>query len=49
MLSIPPVPSASYFAPGSVITSIFFIEAAGMDFSIVFGSPESIGSSLPLR
>ena len=47
MFRIPPVPSASYLAPGSVITSIFLIVAAGMDFSTVFTSPESIGSSLP--
>ncbi len=30
MLMIPPIPSASYFDEGLVMTSMFFIEFAGM-------------------
>ena len=37
MLRMPPTPSASYFGPGLVITSIFFIEDAGILFSTSFG------------
>ena len=34
---IPPTPSASYLAPGEVITSIYLMELAGMLFSTSFG------------
>ena len=37
MLRMPPTPSASYFGPGFVITSIFFMDEAGMLFSTSFG------------
>ncbi len=49
MFSTPEVPSASYFAPGSVITSILRIEEAGMALSTVERFElENIGSSFPL-
>ena len=34
---IPPIPSASYLAPGEVITSIYLIVFAGILFSTSFG------------
>ena len=37
ILIIPPIPSASYFTPGSVITSMFFTELAGMLFNTTDG------------
>ena len=47
MLRIEPTPSASYFAPGSVMTSIFFIMLAGMALSTSLALPESVGSGWP--
>ena len=48
MLRIPPVPSASYFAPGFVSTSIDFTDDAGMLLNICDGLAENIIDGLPL-
>ena len=48
ILSMPPVPSASYFAPGLVSTSIDFTDEAGIDLKICDGFDENIMLGLPL-
>ena len=47
MLSTPPVPSASYLAPGLVITSMFFTIVAGIALKICEGLAENIGFGFP--
>lgn len=50
ILSMAELPSASYFAPGSVITSIDFIDEAGMAFRMSDAvAPLNVGSRCPLR
>ena len=47
MLSTPPVPSASYFAPGLVTTSMLFTIVAGMALNICEALLVYMGLSLP--
>ena len=48
ILIIPPIPSASYLAPGSVITSTSFTLLAGILFSTCEGLFETILDGFPL-
>ena len=48
MFNIAVTPSASYFAPGSVMTSIFFIDDAGILFNTSLGLLLTIFDGFPL-
>ena len=47
IFSTPPVPSASYLAPGLVTTSIDLTAEAGIDLNICEGLEENITFGLP--
>ena len=47
MFSTPAAPSASYFAPGLVITSILFTAVAGMLLNTIAGLLENITLGTP--